>query len=420
MARPMSLSPPDAARRPEPGPPSPSADATTVDPVVLGVAAASARFGVSVPVVRAAFATLATAGGFGLVLYLALAVAWRSRSTAGAPPSDAHDLGAGLFTAGLVWELGHWWPGVRPELVVPAGLVAVGVAMGWRTGAPSPSTSSARPRDALVRVAGGLVLCIGGLAVLLGQRVDIATFRDTALALGVAFAGAGLVLGPSAVRFARSFSLERDERIRAEERAVVAAHLHDSVLQTLTLIQKRAEDPTATAALARHQERSLRRWLYGGGVVDATGHVEPGDPGWRAAAERMVGEVEDRYAVAVELVAVGDGGTEEEGGISTGPTLAAALAAAREALVNAAKFSGETRLSIYCEHAEGRLDVFVRDRGKGFDLDTIGVDRRGIRDSIVGRIRAVGGTASIRTEPGSGTEVHLSVPLPSNDLHPQR
>jgi signal transduction histidine kinase len=261
-------------------------------------------------------------------------------------------------------------------------------------------------------VAGGFVLCIGGLAVLLGQRVDLATFRDTGLALAVAFAGAALVLGPSAVRFGRSFSVERDQRIRAQERAVVAAHLHDSVLQTLTLIQKRADDPAATAALARHQERSLRRWLYGGGVVDPSGEVDAATPGWRAAAERMVGEVEDRHSVAIELVAVGDGelGDPSSGGASA-VAFAAALAAAREALVNAAKFSGETRLSMYCELGRDRLDVFVRDRGKGFDLGTIDSDRRGIRDSIIGRMRGLGGGATIRTAPGAGTEVHLWVPL---------
>jgi signal transduction histidine kinase len=376
------------------------------DGLVFGVAAGlSARFGISLPVVRAAFATLAAAGGFGLVLYLVLAAAWRSRPNTGEPPSDAHDLGAGLLTAGLVWELGHWWPGVRPELVVPVGLVTVGVAMGWRSGAPSAADLLSRPRAALVRVAGGLVLCIGGLGVLLGQRVDLATFRDTGLALAVAFAGAALVLGPSAVRFARSFSLERDERIRAQERAVVAAHLHDSVLQTLTLIQKRADDPAATASLARHQERSLRRWLYGGGVVDPTGEVDPGETGWRGAAERMAGEVEDRYAIVVDLVVVGDGDVALDSQVAT------ALAAAREALVNAAKFSGETRVSIYCEHLGDRFEVYVRDRGKGFVLRAVGADRHGIRDSIVGRVAGAGGSATIRTDPGAGTEVHLWVPV---------
>lgn len=383
--------------------------ADSADPIIFGVArGVAARYGLSLPVVRAAFTTLAVAGGVGLLLYLALAVLWRDRPATGPAPTAARDLGAGLVTLGLVWELGHWWPGVRAALVIPVGLVTMGVAVGWRPGDSDPADDAARPRSTLVRVAGGLVLCIGGLAVLLGQRVDIATFRDTALALGVAGAGATLVLGPSAVRLVRSISVERDERIRAQERAAVATHLHDSVLQTLTLIQKRADDPVATAALARHQERSLRRWLYSGGVVDESGEVEPGDSGWRASAERMVGEIEDHYAVAIELVAVGDGSVASQ---SASVAVAAALAAAREALVNAAKFSGDTRLSIYCEHSGDRFDVFVRDRGVGFDPAAIGADRRGIRDSIIGRMEGVGGTATVRTEPGMGTEIHLTVPL---------
>jgi signal transduction histidine kinase len=323
------------------------------------------------------------------------------------PPSASRDAGLGLLVAGMVWELSHWWPGVRLELVLPVGLVTAGVGMGWRGSDDAMRSDPRRGTGVLGRVLGGLVLCIGGLAVFFGQQVDVATLRDTGLALGVAFAGAGLVLGPSAVRLVRSFSVERDERIRAQERARVAAHLHDSVLQTLTLIQKRAEDPAATATLARHQERSLRRWLYGGGAAGADGEVEPGGEGWRRAAERMVGEVEDRYSVAVELVMVGDGEVDD----ARTPAVAALLAASREALVNAAKFSGVAHLSMYCELADGRFEVFVRDRGKGFDPTTIPADRRGIRDSIVGRVRGVGGTAHIRSEAAAGTEVQLSLPV---------
>jgi len=400
-----AVPPPSAAGAgPDVGVPRPAPE-----PVVSGVASAlSVRFGLSVALVRAAFATLAAAGGFGLVAYVALSVLWRHRSTRSVPPAASRDLGLGLVVTGLVWELSHWWPGVRLELVVPVGLVTAGVGMGWR-GSDDAVRGDRRGRGVLSRVLGGLVLCIGGLAVFFGQQVDVATLRDTGLALGVAFAGAGLVLGPSAVRLVRSFSVERDERIRAQERARVAAHLHDSVLQTLTLIQKRAEDPVATATLARHQERSLRRWLYGGGAAGDDGEVEPGGDGWRRAAERMVGEVEDQYSVAVELVMVGDGEVDD----ARTPAVAALLAAAREALVNAAKFSGVPHLSMYCELADGRFEVFVRDRGKGFDPATIPDDRRGIRDSIVGRVRGVGGTANLRSEPGAGTEVLLSLPVRS-------
>ncbi|MGB3412007.1 MAG: hypothetical protein WBA45_12515 [Microthrixaceae bacterium] len=413
-------------------------------PIILGVSAAlSRRLGISVAVVRAIFTTLAVAGGIGIVIYLLVSVFWRNRLGSDLEPSASRDLGAVLLMTGFIWELGALWPGVRATLVLPVGLVAVGVALGWRntpigvddlvssarsdsgsnagvghgTAAKGRSTSR-RARQLVLRMVGGTVLCIGGFAVLLGQSADIATLRDAILGLLVAFAGVALVVGPSTVRFVRSFSIERDDRVRAEERARVAAHLHDSVLQTLTLIQKESNDPAATAALARHQERSLRRWLYGTNTAYGTGDGDSGIVGWRATFEEMVGSVEDHYATAIELVMVGEGEIgadsvvdqrDRSGGEAS--MLAAIVAAAREGLINASKFSGETHLSIYCELGENRFDVFVRDRGRGFDMDSIDPDRRGVRDSIVARMFAVGGQANIRTSPGQGTEVALSVPV---------
>lgn len=406
-------------------------------PIILGVAAGlSRRFGLSVAVVRAIFATLAVAGGTGVGLYLLVSLFWRNRLDSDREPSGTRDFGAVLLTVGLVWELGMIWPGVEPMLVLPVGLVALGVALGWRSTSPgvadlhstgeSPETAStvtSRARRLALRMLGGVVLCIGGLAVLLGQSVDVATLRDSILGLLVALAGVSLVIGPSAVRFVRSASVERDDRVRAEERARVAAHLHDSVLQTLTLIQKKADDPAATAALARHQERSLRRWLYGTRSAYGTGDSENPFVGWRAMMEEMVGSVEDDYATAIELVMVGDGeigGDEAASGaesdsrgrpVDERTRVAAVIAAAREGLINASKFSGETHLSIYCELGEDRFDVFVRDRGQGFDLASISPDRRGVRDSIFARMASVGGTANIRTAPGQGTEVALAMPV---------
>lgn len=369
----------------------------------------AARFGASVTAVRAAFVVLAVAGGFGAVVYLAIALAWRTRAVEARPVTVRADVGVALVTIGAVWDLALWWPGVRMEVVVPVGLVAGGVAMGWRSptddGAPGIGRRGAARRAVRAvtwRVAGGLVLTIGGLALFLGQRVDVATLRDAGLGLAVAIGGIAVVLGPTLTRVVRSFGAEREQRIRAQERAAVATHLHDSVLQTLTLIQKRADDPAATASLARHQERSLRRWLYGVGADDPDADprsLRPDD--WRGAAERMVGEVEDLHAVAIELVMVGDG--------PSGPAVSAALAAAREACVNAAKFSGVLHLSVYCEWDGRQFSVFVRDRGKGFDPAAVEPDRRGISDSIVGRMRSVGGTAAVRSALGEGTEVELVV-----------
>ncbi|NLA34215.1 MAG: histidine kinase [Actinobacteria bacterium] len=375
--------------------------------VVWGACAETARrFGLSVLVVRAAIVILTIAGGFGFLAYGALTLWSRRSDGATLAPAASRDLGVAVVCVGLVWQLSGWWPGVAPALVVPAALVALGVVVGWRDpAAPSGSvgaavSSGATPALATMglRIFGGSVLLLSGFAVVFGQQVSFSELRDTGLALVVAIAGLALVMGPTALRLVRSVGAERDARIRSHERAAVAAHLHDSVLQTLTLIQKRADDPAATVALARHQERSLRRWLYGGGEVAAS----LDGVGWRGRAERLVTELEDQYLVAIELVMVGDG--------ESTPSIDAALLAAREALVNAAKFSGVDVIDVFCERSEGRFEVFVRDRGKGFDLATIGADRHGIRDSIIGRVERVGGRARIRTAAGEGTEVHVEVP----------
>jgi signal transduction histidine kinase len=176
----------------------------------------------------------------------------------------------------------------------------------------------------------------------------------------------------------------------------MAAHLHDSVLQTLALVQQRAEDPRAVAALARRQERELRAWL--------SRRTPPaGDaPRLAAALEAVAGEVERDHGVAVDVVAVGDADLDERG--------RALVAAAREAVVNAAKFGAGSPVAVYAEALDGELQVFVRDRGPGFDPGALPADRRGVRESIVGRMARHGGRAEIHSAPGAGTEVELTMP----------
>jgi signal transduction histidine kinase len=204
------------------------------------------------------------------------------------------------------------------------------------------------------------------------------------------------------VQLTRSLADERRERIRADERAEVATHLHDSVLQTLTLLQKRADDPKVMAALARHQERELRRWLYGG----STGPGGEAPRTFQAALDAMASEVEDQHLVQVQNVTVGDAPVDAP--------LLAMVAATREALVNAAKFSGQRTISLYAELREHHVEVFVRDRGDGFDPDGVAPDRKGISDSIVGRMARLGGDAHVRSTPGAGTEVRLRLDRDGN------
>jgi signal transduction histidine kinase len=173
----------------------------------------------------------------------------------------------------------------------------------------------------------------------------------------------------------------------------VAAHLHDSVLQTLALIQRRASDPAEVAALARRQERDLRAWLN----ADATAAADT----LHGALVRAATEIEEQHGVEIEVVCVGDRPLDDD--------TAALAAAAREAIVNAAKFAGAGRIDVYAEASEERAEVFVRDRGAGFDVDAVPADRRGVRDSIVGRMERHGGHAHVRSTPGAGTEVELSL-----------
>jgi signal transduction histidine kinase len=232
------------------------------------------------------------------------------------------------------------------------------------------------------------------MAIFLAANDALTAARSVVAAVAVSLSGLALILGPWMWRLARQLSEERRERIRVEERGEVAAHLHDSVLQTLALIQ-RAEDPREMSALAHRQERELRAWLY-----------RPERPDERDLLSTAIDELADRielaHRVRVEAVVVGD--------CPLDPKLRAIVDACGEALTNAARHSGASQISVYVEVEEEAITAYVRDQGTGFDPDAVPDDRRGIADSIRGRMERNGGTAAIVTAPGRGTEVRLHVP----------
>jgi len=203
--------------------------------------------------------------------------------------------------------------------------------------------------------------------------------------------GVSVLFGPWIWRLANDLGAERSERVRQEERAEMAAHLHDSVLQTLALIQ-RTEDPKRMLTLARHQERELRRWLYDRVPDATTGSLS-------VMLQSTVDRLEADFDLPVDLVIAGG---EVEGDLVT-----PLVAATGEAIANAAKHSGAPKVSVYAEVSPDGVDVWIADQGVGFDVGAVNGDRRGLSDSIVGRMRRHGGTATITSELGEGTEVHL-------------
>ena len=397
--------------------------------LVAGVlAGVGERVGVDPLLVRILFLVLVVASG-GLLL-VAYALAWailpggpagEGERGATAPPADAPGpgrrrrgrlaLGVGLLMLAVLLsfrELGIWW---SDALAWPLVLAAAGVALLWRqsvadgteldavpTVAPSPTAPAPdrrRERRAsllrLYRGGFGVALVLGAALLFLFANDTLGAARDvavTAIVIGVA---AALILAPFLWRLGRKLAAERAERIRTQEKAELAAHLHDSVLQTLTLMQKRAGEPEEVAALARRQERELRSWLAG---EDG----EEGD-GFAGALTAAAEQVEDAHRTAVEVVIVGDCELDERG--------SALVGAAREALTNAAKFAGPP-ISLYAEVEDGRIEAYVRDRGTGFDPAAVNAGRRGISESIVGRMERNGGSAEISSG-DHGTEVQLRI-----------
>jgi signal transduction histidine kinase len=304
----------------------------------------------------------------------------------------------------FLWTVEHTSQPPLPVVVtLLVGFVAVLVGP-WAWLAARRLEDEAAAGHILRRVLVAAVTLAGaGLAVAAALAGDAADDSDTVVVvmLAILAAGAVMLVGLSVLPWlfllTRTLARERAARARAEERAETATHLHDSVLQTLTLIQKRGGDPGEMARLARHAERELRGWLYGpaagpGGQHDLT-----------SALQAAASEIEDRFGVSVDLVAVGTCRLDQRA--------RAVVAAAREALVNAAKHAGVARVSLFAEVADGELLVAVRDRGRGFDhAAAVAGDHHGITESIVGRLSRQGGTATIHTTPGAGTEVELRLP----------
>ncbi|MGW1614160.1 ATP-binding protein [Streptomyces sp. NPDC002285] len=289
--------------------------------------------------------------------------------------------------------------------LLPAVLVGAGVALVWRQAdnarrARWMEVGRRRRTLTLLRAAGGVVLVtagVSGIFVLQGSAAHLGSVLQAALAVLV---GITLLAGPYLVRMTQDLSEERLMRIRAQERAEVAAHVHDSVLHTLTLIQRNAENANEVRRLARAQERDLRTWLY---KPEGTGKDEADESTNLAdAVRRNAAEIEDKHGVPIEVVVVGDCPLDEK--------IAAQMQAAREAMVNAAKYGGEGgAVQVYAEVEGKTVFVSVRDRGPGFDLDSIPADRMGVRESIIGRMERNGGTARLRAVPGGGTEVELEM-----------
>jgi signal transduction histidine kinase len=325
-------------------------------------------------------------------------------------------LGTGLLLLSALLafrELGIWF---SDAVVWPLVLIASGGALIWRgsaTAAPAPAEAPTAPlvrkeveedRDtpqvaraaaAISRTGVGIALVIAaGFAFLQGTGA-LSAARDVILAVVAVVVVLGVIFAPWILRLVRSLTEERAQRIRSQERAEVAAHLHDSVLQTLALVQRRSSDPQEVAALARRQERELRAWLAERPAPGESARLTP-------ALEAAAAAVEESHGVPVEVVVVGERELD--------PAVEALVAAAREAMTNAAKFGGGSPVDVYAESNADAVRVFVRDRGPGFDPAALPADRHGVRESIVGRMERHGGRASIASSPGTGTEVELELP----------
>jgi len=398
------------------------------EPIVGGVASGLARhLGVPVMWLRVGFVLTTGLGGLGVVMYAGL---WMMLPAEGQFDREAPGLESArrggrrpgrirrLTDAGPVITLGVLGLGViflleaifgQGALLWPLVIAVVGIALLWRQADEAQRErwvdTTGRVNTARVvfggggwaayaRVAAGVALLLSAIFIVGFDEGSLETARAALIAGGLGIVGLAIVVGPWIFRLAADLTAERAERVRTQERADVAAHLHDSVLQTLALIQKNPGDAATVARLARAQERDLRSWLFAGESTDERTVA--------SALRGVAAQVEDAHGISVDVVTVGDCDMDE--------TLRPVVAATREALTNAAKHAGTPHVDVYAEVGAEVVDVFVRDRGRGFDPEATPEDRYGVRHSIMDRMQRHGGSAEIRTTLGEGTEVRLHLP----------
>jgi signal transduction histidine kinase len=392
--------------------------------IVAGVASGLAQhLGLPVIAVRIALVVLLGFNGLGLLIYAAFwAVLPQQVPTGEKPPRRdffallpfaAIGLGVVLLQTLVFGDSGV--PGTVGWLVA---IIAVGAGVIWHQSDPSRRghwadngaqmpwlaaiVAESDRRSFLFRFIGGGVLVatgIIGVVAVYAPAGNLSSVLNGVIFALVGLLGVGVVVAPLLWRTFSQLRAEREGRIREQERAEVASMIHDQVLHTLALIQRNSADIKEVQRLARGQERSLRNWLY-------KPTASPNER-FAAALEQAAAEVEDTYAISVETVVVGDTDCDDR--------IAALVAAAREALVNAARHAGVDTVSLYAEVEEDELSVFVRDRGAGFDMDQIADSRHGVRGSIIGRMGRHGGRAEIKSAPGDGTEVRLTLPASARD-----
>jgi signal transduction histidine kinase len=410
----------------------------TQEPIIGGVASGLARhLGLPRLWVRAAFIVAATLGGMGIFMYAGLWLVLPGESTFEAAAPGIEGATRGGRRPGRIRRLTDAGPAIVLAALGIGGVLLLGSVLGqgtlffaiaiglagvgllWRQADEAQrerwldSTGRVDPVRVVLgsggwasyaRIGAGLLLIVLALVLAsLREGGSLGFARDVTATALLAVLGLGVVVGPWIYRLAADLTAERAERVRSQDRADVAAHLHDSVLQTLALIQKNSDDGPLVHRLARSQERDLRAWLYSEESIDDTTVA--------GALRRMAATIEDAHGISVEVVAVGD--------LPYADSLSAVVKAAGEAVTNAAKHAGVDRVDVYAEITDAAVDVFVRDRGVGFDPGTVAEGRFGLQHSIRDRMDRHGGTSEIRSTPGEGTEVRLHLPVTTGDSDDQ-